>query len=392
MGGKLGQGLLLAALVAGVGCGGESLGGHPPPGLMGTGGDSSGSGRGGSPAAGGSGDVGGSGGDAGGGGDVVGNGGDVGTGFGGALGDGGAVGAGGTGPFCGSVETVVAPVPDVLVLLDRSSSMNDDTSGTSCTGGCGPTSKWAVLGAALDQLVHENTSVNWGLAFFGADDQCGVKAGAAVDVGPNSASAIEAMLGTVRPGGEAPTAAAIYAASSYLQSRVGGAGKYILLATDGRSGCGPSNSGSVDTDAANAALSATDEGVTTVVVGAVPASDTAATLALNDIAQIGGAPASGTNAFYTMADFGPQFPPAASAVGSCAVSLPQPAVDRTLVVDRVGSGGALTSVPEDPVNGWSFSAAMDSIVLNGSSCVPGSAIELTYVCSLPPLGHERAQK
>ena len=200
----------IALCAVSAGClGGESLGAHHPTGAAGTGVSSRG-GANGAGGGGGDGDVGGT----------------SATGGGGVLGTGGDVGQGGTGPaqFCGEAGQPFAlpPAPDVLILLDRSSSMNDDSNGMTCTGGCGPSSKWAVLSAAINNLIRGNLSVNWGLALYPSDDACGVTAGAAVDTTQDSASSIESIgsvLAATTPGGDAPTAAAIYAASAYLQSR-----------------------------------------------------------------------------------------------------------------------------------------------------------------------------
>ena len=43
--------------------------------------------------------------------------------------------------------------PDILILLDRSGSMNEDLSGMSCTGGCGAMSKWSITTAALASAI-----------------------------------------------------------------------------------------------------------------------------------------------------------------------------------------------------------------------------------------------
>ncbi|HSY39183.1 MAG TPA: hypothetical protein VLA79_06625, partial [Polyangia bacterium] len=92
----------------------------------------------------------------------------------GSFGAGGPNGSFGPGPdgapFCGTLYSgVVAPVrPDILLLLDRSSSMNDDSNEMSCTGGCGANSKWALLSAAIGRMVTNHPLVNWGLAPFGS--------------------------------------------------------------------------------------------------------------------------------------------------------------------------------------------------------------------------------
>ena len=174
--------LALAASLAGC-FGGESLGDHPSAGAGGTGVSA----RGGANGMSGTGDTGGTSATGGSGGGLVGAGGVTGSAggvSGSAGGTGGDVGgSGGPAPFCGMVASYAEPAlrSDILIVLDRSSSMNDDSNETACTGGCGPSSKFAFLSAALDQLVHETPSVNWGLTFYPKDDGCGVSAGAVVD-------------------------------------------------------------------------------------------------------------------------------------------------------------------------------------------------------------------
>jgi len=57
--------------------------------------------------------------------------------------------------------------PDILILLDRSGSMNEDLTGMSCTGGCGAMSKWNITTAALAAyLPMVEGVVNLGLKLF----------------------------------------------------------------------------------------------------------------------------------------------------------------------------------------------------------------------------------
>ena len=337
------------------------------------------------------------------------------TGGGGTVGAGGVTGsaggvtgsAGGTGgdvggssgsaQFCGTAASYAEPAlrSDILIVIDRSSSMSDDSNETVCTGGCGPSSKFEVLSAALDQLVYENPSVNWGLAFYPTDDACGVTAGAAVDPSPNAPPAIESTLPTMMPGGgDAPTAAAIYAASAYLQSRVDMNRKYILLATDGRSGCATGDGGAADTEAEDAITSALFGGIPTYVVGIVPSSDITATSTLNQMADLGGEPVQGVEGdFLSIAELGPSFAPATSSALSCSLYLPFPiGPDTTLAVQALTGGGSVwIDVPEDPSNGWSFTSPnLDGVILNGSACtstMDGSynQFQLYYGCPGPPL-------
>jgi hypothetical protein len=162
----------------------------------------------------------------------------------------------------------------------------------SCTGGCGGSSKWALLTAAVDKLVVGIGSVNWGLMFFGTDDACGTNLSPAVATVPSGASSM-AIVGALRvatPGGDAPTTAALSAAVQYLGSLSDESPKYVLLVTDGKPGC------SSDPGTANFSFP-------TFVLAAVAPSDTTAIAALTQMAVNGGQPQEGgANAFYTTTD------------------------------------------------------------------------------------------
>jgi hypothetical protein len=291
---------------------------------------------------------------------------------------GGAVGTGGVGssgePFCGTVGIVItgSARSSVLIVMERSSSMNDDSNEMVCTGGCGASSKWALASAAIGNLVRTRPSVNWGLALYGGDDSCDATGGATVDVGPGSAPAIEAALAATAPGGEAPTASAIQNAESYLQSLTDGGSRYILLVSDGLLGCAPSNGDSAGNAAAGAIVTALmDVGARTFVVGLAPDGDTTAVAALNQMAVNGEEGKPGTGAlYYTLADLGPQFMPESSPPAGCALTLsPALAPVNTLAISATMADGEVVAIPQDPTTGWSFTDATEStIALNGPIC------------------------
>ena len=339
------------AIASGVGCGGESLGGRSP---METGGT-------------------------------------VGTGA------GGAVGIGSSPPFCGEMQAfpVAAPVPpDILILMDRSSSLLDDATGMSCTGGCGDSSKWALLTAAVDELVVGIGAVNWGLMFFGTDDACGTNLSPAVAMAPSGASAmpIVGALALATPGGDAPTTAAVSAAVQYLESLPDASPKYILLVTDGQSGC------SSDPGTANFSYP-------TFVLAAVAPSDTTAIAALNQMAVNGGEPQEGgANTFYTTADdLGAQLDPTrVSLATSCVVPLLGPlptGMTLAITAQRRDDFSVVTSIPHDATNGWELiGPSYTSISLNGTSCSSSKdgsygQIFVLYQCDEPTsLGHGSATR
>src|SRR6185503_6306747 len=110
-----------------------------------------------------------------------------GTGSGGNQGAGGDVGLGTGGmPNCGQTNVNVMPEPpDILIVQDKSLSMNQDANGKNCnSAGC---SKWSQVSAAMDTVVMATqTTVNWGLVFFGTDNMCGVSSTPVVPITPST--------------------------------------------------------------------------------------------------------------------------------------------------------------------------------------------------------------
>ena len=245
--------------------------------------------------------------------------------------------------------------------------------------------------------------MNWGLAPFGSDDACGVNAGVAVDVAQDAAPSIEQALAATTPGGAAPTAAAILAASSYLQSRSDSNPKYILLASDGQSGCAAGGGGApaADEEAESAVASALRSGISTLVVGVVPAWDRTAIAALNQMADSGGQPSLGTpNTFLTTDAIDAQISLLSSSSSTedpCMISLPYLlAPGSSLTVSTVTADGQSVAIPEDPLAGWSFTSSDDSaIAISGSACLAlksgaGTQMAITYVCAqtTPPTAEQ----
>jgi hypothetical protein len=313
--------------------------------------------------------------------------------------DGGGGSGGDAGPAdsidaqAGCVQVTVPllhPLPDVLIVQDRSASMNDGIDGQPCAGGCGASSKWSLLSMAIENLVMTSeTSLNWGLKLFGGDGAgaCGVSEGAEVQVGPSSASAIQGAL-TVTPGGDAPIEAAIKSAVAYLQGVDDANPKFILLATGGQPDCPPAGDAATDDSAGatQAIANALIAGFPTFVVGAASSSEGAATAALDQMALAGGKQQAGApTSYYTLSDL--------AALTTSLNARVEPIPGCTLAA-RLGGGIPSVSVtqstgtfelPEDPNNGWSYDAAMANIALNGSACEDllngdDTSITLSYNC------------
>jgi hypothetical protein len=308
-------------------------------------------------------------------------------------GDIGVTGTAGT-MGCGSGNVPIMPLPpDILIVQDRSGSMDDDQNDKTCNGGCGANSKWALVTAAINQVVSTtDTTVNWGLKFFAdANAQCGVNAGVAVGVGTASGPAVATAItgsttatGGVVNGSYTPTRAAVDAASAYLSTLTDPNSKYILLATDGLPNCpqGCGGGGMSCTTTPNAAETANVEASITAaqaanfktfVVGIATNSDAAANTALNGFAMAGGEPQAGAaTQYYSVTDTASLVTALNAIIGitaSCTISLATaPAGLTNVAISATDSTGKVVVVPKDPTNGWSFDAGMKNIIINGSYC------------------------
>jgi hypothetical protein len=259
----------------------------------------------------------------------------------------------------------VHPVPDVLIVLDRSSSMNWSlTADSSCrTGATGCSSRLATVTAALRALVRSNASFHWGLELFSTPNtsSCAVSTAPQVDVGANKASAIEAVLASLTTEQSTPTTAALNVATAYLKKIGDGNSKAILLATDGLPTCASSSQNGDDLLAAeSAAAAAKKAGFPVYVIG----------LGL-DVDNLNGlATAGGTHAYYPVTS--------SAALDDALSSIARVVSLCTFKADKVPSDEGLVyvyvdkeRVEPDPDNGWSFDASdatHSTITLNGRSC------------------------
>jgi hypothetical protein len=155
--------------------------------------------------------------------------------------------AGEGGMNCGSsVLEAEPPIVNVLLVVDKSSSMSKDDEF--------PGGRWQTLGTALGSALEEAKSrVRFGLEFFPfADDPtddpetCQTPGGSdvLVPIGDGTVTVPDIIdaLSTYEPAGGTPTADALAHALDYFKSDSGGTmtGKrYVLLATDGGPNCNP---------------------------------------------------------------------------------------------------------------------------------------------------------
>jgi hypothetical protein len=315
-----------------------------------------------------------------------------------AGGGGGSLGSSSPDANCGTMSRGAQMVPpDILIVQDRSLSMNNDANDKPCAGGtpmnsnCGAMSKWAQVTAAIGQVVMAtDTTVNWGLEFFGTDNACGVTAGAAVDVAPNNSTAIQQAFAATSPSSYTPTRAAISGAATYLGMLTDSNPKYLLLATDGEPNCATTTSPTTDDSAGaeQAVADALTAGFPTFVVGI---GNTGGTATLNQMALNGGRPQTGAaTSFYEVTDTPSLVSVLQTIVGSvasCTFNLGQPpnAYTSNMAIDVFGDG---TKIPKDPsmVDGWSYvSGGTDQIQIYGPTCdaILSGAIQdvtVTYAC------------
>jgi hypothetical protein len=156
---------------------------------------------------------------------------------GGTSGASGASGTSGTGGSSGC-ETREA---DVLILLDRSVSMQEPPEGIGVN-----TPKWDLTVPPLVDAVSNITSIRWGLKVFPedeADDAAPCAAGSVtsridVPIADDSAQAVQSgILGTLPSGPGTPTGDALRQALTYLEGFETQNPKFILLVTDGEPSC-----------------------------------------------------------------------------------------------------------------------------------------------------------
>jgi hypothetical protein len=277
---------------------------------------------------------------------------------------------------CVSTSTTVHQLPaEVLIVLDKSGSMDDDAQGDHCTGGCGPTSKWTLVTTALDDVVGmTDAKVNWGLKFFATPSRgCGISNGVEVPVAPSNASAIMAAIAAASPGSSTPTRSAEKAGLAYLKGLADPNPKYLLLATDGMPNCNPLVPDNMMADdsagAEQAVADALTAGVPTFVVGI---GDTMAEQTLNALAQAGGKPQAGAStSFYQVGDTAELVTALGKILGTipCTFDLGPPP-NQWYTADAVSVTANGSVVPHDPThaNGWDFVPATTNISIYGPTC------------------------
>jgi von Willebrand factor type A domain len=288
-------------------------------------------------------------------------------------GDIGVTGAAGT-MSCGQATVPIMPLPpDILIVQDKSLSMNENAAGDNCnTAGC---SKWSQVSAAIDSVVMATqTTVNWGLVFFGTNSTCGTTSTPVVPVEANAYTAINTAFTGNQPASYTPTAAAMNAAVTYMNTLTDMNPKYILLATDGLPNCGAGGNMTAD-DSPNAEAAVTTAktaGYPTFVVGI---GNTMGDATLNVMAVNGGEPQVGSadgNSFYSVqstTELEAALNKIVGIIASCTISLSSaPTGFTNVVISATDASGKPVAIPMDPTNGWSYDANKANVILNGTAC------------------------
>jgi hypothetical protein len=283
---------------------------------------------------------------------------------------------------CGMASQKTKRLPaDVLLVLDRSSSMNYSIAEASCycsqadvAGGFGSICKdttncktrWNSTKDALKSTLTNSTYVNWGLKFFMTPKaaECGVTPDPEVPIGADTAAKIQEQIDGTDQSLSTPTTAAINAAVAYLKTVDDANKKFILLATDGEPNCGTSartgkgDINTVDVEGATAAMTAAKAaGFTAYVIGIGPSISN-----LTKLAQAG----SGRD--YFPASSPEQLAEALSSistiVGSCSFASQESPPDPNNVAVYVNK----QQISRSDNDGWKYGTSDKEIVLTGKYC------------------------
>jgi von Willebrand factor type A domain len=284
---------------------------------------------------------------------------------------------------------------DVLLVLDRSASMQDEPDGVATA-----ISKWDLTVPALREVIQEtDAAVSWGMKLFpeGQDnDSCSpatitdtihVPIAAA-----NAAAVIGGIDGTAPEGDGTPTGDAIHAAVRYLSALATPDRKFIVLATDGEPSCSPSGEGQDDARpyAVAAVKEALAANIPVFVVGVATTNDSA-TEALNAMALAGGVSRADPNPlatrYYlanTQADLVAALRAITGEIASCVFPLTEPPPVPDNIAVKVGG----TLLPRDASrsDGWEYTSdALTEVEVYGNWCdqIKGASaadVQVIYAC------------
>ncbi len=264
---------------------------------------------------------------------------------------------------------------DLLLILDRSRSMNQAVGGrggstTPVTG-----DKWTEVVSALDPVImRTEAQVSWGLKLYPLGDSCGVPEGATVPVAGSNYDEVMNAIRSNNPSqgsaGSTPTRVAVEKAAAILKASTSPNTKYLVLATDGLPNCrgGGSRTDDDEAGAIQAVANASTEGMSTFVVG-VATEGSEAHDTLNQMALKGGQPRNGATKYFPVAsrdELVSALETITGQVASCTFPLGEaPPVPDNVAVEIDGA-----RIPRDSgqTQGWNYGANNRSVVLYGAIC------------------------
>jgi len=260
-----------------------------------------------------------------------------------------------TGGFCGCEgEQFVAEAvpPNVLIVLDKSGSMDDPVAGQR---------KWDTAVSAVESLLAQHgDEIRFGLMLYPyGRNSCGAGS-VRVNVDDGTASDIVAALRASGPSGNTPIGATLDAAFDYAPLEDVTRSNYVLLLTDGEETC------EGDGEAAAAALRAKTPEVKTFVVGFGGGVDARV---LNAMAEAGGTALQGSTKYYQADDaasLASAFADIGGAVLSCSYAL-------SGTPDNAGSifvyfDGERVPLDASHASGWDYDADTNQVTFYGSAC------------------------
>lgn len=294
--------------------------------------------------------------------------------------------------------------PVVMLVVDRSNSMNQSFPGTGMT-------KWNALRGALKQALPAwNDQLMLGLHTFPSGSTASCTVSTTADLAPalQSVPQIITTLDSKSPGGSTPTALAIENAGAILKNlRSASSARALVLATDGAPDCNAAldpttctcvGGGGMCT--ANRCLDATrtieriatltSSNVPTWVIGLRSSNDAVFVSTLNRMAVAGGRPQTGTNSFFSAAsqeELEAAFTSIRRQVGAClflTTSVPDLGGSIELSID-----GAFTPYDAQQLEGWSWvDPGNGELALHGDACLkaltlPIEALQVVVRCASP---------
>ncbi len=276
----------------------------------------------------------------------------------------------------GDAYTAGRQVPNVLVVLDRSSSMNEVVGGTNL-------SKWEVAKAAVRALTEAyEGQVRFGLKLFPGIDQAGTTGGDCgsgvvwLDPALDNAAEINDFLASSSVSQGTPIAEALRSLAGYAGLSDTTRNNYVILITDGRANCD-------DPVPEVAALLARTPSITTFVIGFGDGVDPAQ---LSAMASAGGT-AQGADGYYQADNplaLGSALDDIVGGLLACEYVLDSVPPDRdglAVYFDR-----APQSLDPGHANGWDYDAATNRVTFFGAACdalVAGAVTDLVFVYGCP---------